>query len=146
MKKPFSAEEKKRFDEFMKQEYIAKSEWLAENLQEVAPLDFYRAIFPEGSFEKAGEQSGKPNGLALEVLGKEKGARTWVVTDELDKFIELQDSPFALAAPSAGSRMRAATVGSSKIPPTIQTIINIILFPDRFTAGVQSACVFVCSK
>ena len=110
-KKPISAEEKKRFDEFMKQEHIAKNEWLAENLQEVTPLEFYRTIFPEGSFETAGgSEERKPNGLALEVRRKEDGgARTWVVTDDLEKFIELQDSPFSLAAPiSYFGRSRAA--------------------------------------
>ena len=62
----------------------------------VSPMEFYRDIFPEGSFEEQGKQVDDchvPNGIITQikhVQGKTK-AKRWVVTDDLsaiEKFIE----------------------------------------------------------
>ena len=37
-----------------KQLYKLKNEWLGQFFEEVKPKDFYRAVFPEGSFEREG--------------------------------------------------------------------------------------------
>ena len=37
-----------------KQLYRLKNEWLGQFFEEVKPKEFYRAVFPEGSFERAG--------------------------------------------------------------------------------------------
>ena len=37
-----------------KQLYKLKNEWLGQFFEEVKPKEFYRAVFPEGSFERAG--------------------------------------------------------------------------------------------
>ena len=35
-----------------KQLYKLKNEWLGQFFEEVKPKEFYRAVFPEGSFER----------------------------------------------------------------------------------------------
>ena len=40
-----------------KQLYKLKNEWLGQFYEEVKPKDFYRAVFPEGSFEREGHCS-----------------------------------------------------------------------------------------
>ena len=40
-----------------KQLYKLKNEWLGQFFEEVKPKEFYRAVFPEGSFERAGHCS-----------------------------------------------------------------------------------------
>ena len=35
------------------------TEWLAQYFDEIEPKDFYREIFPEGSFESGGNMSGE---------------------------------------------------------------------------------------
>ena len=45
-----------------KQLYKLKNEWLGQFFEEVKPKEFYRAVFPEGSFERAGHfEDGKAN-------------------------------------------------------------------------------------
>ena len=47
-----------------KQLYKLKNEWLGQFFEEVKPKEFYRAVFPEGSFERAGHfEDGKANGI-----------------------------------------------------------------------------------
>ena len=65
-----------------KQLYKLKNEWLGQFFEEVKPKDFYRAVFPEGSFEREGHpEDEKCNGV-LTVIEGEK-ARNYVVFDEL---------------------------------------------------------------
>ncbi len=48
--------------------YAEKIEWFRKNgYEEIAPIDYYRLIFPKGSFQKSGESNGdyKPNGLLM---------------------------------------------------------------------------------
>lgn len=40
-----------------KQLFKMKNEWLEQFYEEVKPRDFYRAVFPEGSFEREGHCS-----------------------------------------------------------------------------------------
>ena len=37
-----------------KQLFKMKNEWLGQFFEEVRPKDFYRAVFPKGSFEREG--------------------------------------------------------------------------------------------
>lgn len=45
--------------------YNNKIKWLDDNFTELSPIDYYRTIFPIGSFQQEGEHNGdyKPNGL-----------------------------------------------------------------------------------
>ena len=79
--------------------YYEKNEYLKAYFEEVSPRDFYREIFPEGTFEKAGELvAGKPNGIAVDLADREHVKR-WVVTDDLKVFEDLAQSEFAITSP-----------------------------------------------
>ena len=56
-----------------KQLFKMKNEWLGQFYEEVKPRDFYRAVFPEGSFEREGhpedEKCKKILGIVAGVVG-----------------------------------------------------------------------------
>ena len=63
--------------------YTQKLNWFREQqFEEVEPMNFYRELFPVGSFEEKGNKSGKPNGILVEIV-EDRGLQT-IVTDELD--------------------------------------------------------------
>lgn len=56
--------------------YNEKIEWLESNYSEFSPTEYYRMMFPNGSFQKPKESNGdyKPNGiLQFRCKGEEKG-------------------------------------------------------------------------
>lgn len=80
--------------------------------EEVEPMEFYRDIFPEGSFERKGEfQQGKYNAIIREITnehfidkaGREKRhVNRYIVTDELDQLktvIERNTDEFCIMQP-----------------------------------------------
>lgn len=51
--------------------YQEKEAHLKVYLEEVTPYEFYRDLWPEGTFEREGHpEDNKPNGLALQIYGK----------------------------------------------------------------------------
>lgn len=67
------------------------------------PMEFYRYLFPEGSFERQGHpEDGKANGLALTITtdknGNNRGRHT-VITDGLEQIAKLLEHPFVITAP-----------------------------------------------
>ncbi len=51
--------------------YMEKNAHLEQFLEQVEPFDFYREIFPEGSFERKGHyEDSRPNGIAVSLPGK----------------------------------------------------------------------------
>ena len=97
----------------MKDLYIEKNTYLEQFFEKVAPYDFYRFIFPSGSFERRGRQDDrKPNAIAVSIdssigkvngiaLGIEGGGRTkrYTVTDELQELENLYDTAFTIMSP-----------------------------------------------
>ena len=93
--------------------YREKNAYLEQYLEEVTPHEFYREIFPEGSFERKGcYEDGKPNGIALTLsagtgvangialeVGKNGQVRRYIITDDLQKLEELVDTDFTIIAP-----------------------------------------------
>lgn len=66
--------------------------WLAEHYPEVSPLDFYRELFPQGELDKRDAFTpGKYCGMAVQVT-KERKAKRYSITDELDNLPELLSS------------------------------------------------------
>ena len=54
-----------------KQLFKMKNEWLGQFYEEVKPRDFYRAVFPEGSFEREGHpEDEKCNGVLTVIEGE----------------------------------------------------------------------------
>ena len=52
---------------------------------EVHYVDFYRDLFPEGSFERKGILDDcKPNGIAISIAAGEKKAKRYTITDDLE--------------------------------------------------------------
>ncbi len=93
--------------------YMEKNAHLEQFLEQVEPFDFYREIFPEGSFERKGHyedsrpngiavslpgKGGSVNGIALEIEGDGK-AKRYIITDDLKKLDELIDTDFTIMAP-----------------------------------------------
>ena len=80
--------------------YMEKNAHLEQFLEQVTPFEFYREIFPEGSFERKGHfedskpngivvslpgRGGSVNGIALEIEGDGK-AKRYIITDDLKTF------------------------------------------------------------
>ena len=79
--------------------YYEKNSFLKQYLDFVTMFDFYRYIFPEGSFERQGVyEDHKGNGIAVEILGKGKVKRC-TVTDGLEQLQQLQQADFAIISP-----------------------------------------------
>lgn len=82
---------------------LERAKWLTNYLEqyldEVTPYEFYRFLFPKGSFEEKGKQiDGKYNGIArvitndyyMDYLGKEKrNIKRYIITDELAMIMEI---------------------------------------------------------
>jgi hypothetical protein len=92
--------------------YLEKNVHLEQFLERVTPYEFYRLIFPEGSFERRGHfedargngiamtlpHVGGINGVALEIEGNGK-ARRYTITDDLEALKGLQDTDFTIISP-----------------------------------------------
>ena len=78
-----------------KQLYKLKNEWLGQFFEEVKPKEFYRAVFPEGSFERAGHfEDGKANGI-ITIVENDK-AKNRIVFDDLSVIDEVKGAEFAV--------------------------------------------------
>ena len=95
-----------------RQLYREKNEYLQEFLESVGTYEFYREIFPEGSFERKGHyEDAKANGIAVTIpqlgrdgsveSGVETGGRVkrYTITDDLDVLLELQGTDFTIISP-----------------------------------------------
>jgi hypothetical protein len=75
--------------------------YLSSNYEEVNFFDFYRNVFPIGSFEKKGVyEKGKYNGIAVSVGNGDKKIKRFTITDDLDvigNLVETDD--FCLMSP-----------------------------------------------
>lgn len=81
-----------------KQLFKMKNEWLGQFYEKIPPKEFYRGIFPEGSFEREGHpEDEKCNGV-LTVIEGEK-ARNYLVFDELKMVDEVKGKEFAIMSP-----------------------------------------------
>ena len=87
------------------------TEWLSQFFDEVEPKEFYRGIFPEGSFQKKGQKRESPddewiyNGIMVSVTKdkrKDGSPKVWkyIVTDDLDVIDEVgKTDDFCLMSP-----------------------------------------------
>ncbi len=72
-------------DELKKKQraYNRKNEFLDALHFEVSPEEFYRELFPEGTFERKGiQEDGKPNGIVLEFEEGKRFANREIITDD----------------------------------------------------------------
>lgn len=89
------------------------TEWLSQYFDEVEPKEFYRGIFPEGSFEKKGVQvTGGYNGIMVSVAKekREDGSsivKRYIVTDDLDVIDQVgKTDDFCLMSPISYAGMK----------------------------------------
>lgn len=77
--------------------------YLSEHLEEVMPYEFYRSIFPTGSFENAGEQvQGKYNGIMLRFASNTStNPKRITVTDDLIQLLPTKktENTFSVMSP-----------------------------------------------
>lgn len=79
-----------------KEEYRYKTKTLASEFKEVSAGDFYRDIFPIGSFERAGhKEDRKPNAIIVDI--SEKKSVNHIVFDDLGAFSECKGIKFAIS-------------------------------------------------
>lgn len=79
-----------------KVEYRYKTKTLASEFKEVSVGDFYRDIFPIGSFERAGhKEDRKPNAIIVDI--SEKKSVNHIVFDDLGAFSECKGIKFAIS-------------------------------------------------
>jgi hypothetical protein len=80
--------------------YSEKSAMLDAAGERVEAFGFYRALFPEGSFERLGHpEDNRPNGIAVKI-GKNGKAMRMTMTDDLELVRELDgDSGFVISSP-----------------------------------------------
>lgn len=82
--------------------------------QRVAPIDFYRSLFPAGSFERRGEYDDrKPNGIITRLT--ERGGVHQIITDDLDA---LHDPAAAFGSTSGDAAYIMSPMGYSGRRPT----------------------------
>ena len=93
--------------------YMEKNAHLEQFLEQVTPFEFYREIFPEGTFERQGHfEDSKPNGIAVSLPGKggsvngialeiegDGTAKRYIITDDLKKLDDLKETDFTIMAP-----------------------------------------------
>lgn len=85
--------------EIQKKQYIEKNEYLHTCYEKIEPKDFYRGIFPAGSFErKMNYDDQKPNGIILEFQEGKKRAYREIVTDDLEGFLKPREG-FTIYSP-----------------------------------------------
>lgn len=82
------------------------TEWLGKYFDEISPKEFYRTIFPEGSFQKKGEQVlGEYNGIIVSVTRQKRSdgspvIKRYIVTDDLEAIDQVcQTDDFCIMSP-----------------------------------------------
>ncbi len=79
--------------------YRKKNEYLGSFYEEVEPEEFYRTIFPDGTFERKGVQEDKkPNGILLEFHEGKKNIIRETITDDLEGLLRHRDG-FTIYSP-----------------------------------------------
>lgn len=83
--------------------FLQKNEWLRTYYEEVSAVEFYRGVFPEGSFERMGHpEDAKANGV-MTVITDGDHAKNYVVFDELNEIHKAAGAQFAIMSPVAYS-------------------------------------------
>ena len=94
----------------LRAEFTEKNDYLAAELEQVSPYEYYRDMFPEGSFEIEGDLKAdrRPNGIAsvLEDSSDPGHRYNRILFDDLAMIAELEDKEFVVVPPVAYSGRR----------------------------------------
>lgn len=81
-------------------EFIVKKRILESRYSEVSGEEFYRYLFPIGSFERAGHcEDARGNGIAVSINEETKKATKTIITDGLEQLSDLLEEPFVVCSP-----------------------------------------------
>ena len=86
--------------------FHAKNNYLEENFERVTPKEFYRGIFPEGTFERYNSMNEhKPNGILSILVDEERRGRSYnrLLFDDLEMLDYVAGKEFVIASPIAFS-------------------------------------------
>lgn len=79
--------------------YRLKNEFLQDRFKETKPMDFYRDIFPVGSFQKEKDYKKKAcNGILNIVDGSKKSKTTRIIFDDLKELEKVQKEKFVITS------------------------------------------------
>lgn len=78
--------------------FLNKGIRLNKDFPEVTAVDFYRDIFPSGSFQENGaKENNKGNGIAVSI--KDKRTKHHIITDNQEQIVSLIDLDFVITSP-----------------------------------------------
>ena len=94
----------------LEQEFQDRQDYLRKHFQEVTPFEYYRDMFPEGSFESEGveDQERRPNGIVSVLEDADQPGRRYnrILFDDLKMLDEVMDKEFVVIAPIGYSGRR----------------------------------------
>ena len=97
--------------EHYRQEFMEKEAWLSATYERVEPFDYYRDMFPEGSFEQEGQADKRPNGMLSIIRDESQRGRSYprMVFDDLGEILANLDKGTVVISPVgySGKRKRA---------------------------------------
>lgn len=97
--------------EHYRQEFMEKEAWLSASYERVEPFDYYRDMFPEGSFEREGHNDKRPNGMLSIIRDEGQRGRSYprMVFDDLGEILANLDKGTVVISPVgySGNRKRA---------------------------------------
>ena len=97
--------------EYYRQEFIEKEAWLSATYERVEPFDYYRDMFPEGSFEREGHADNRPNGMLSIIRDEGQRGRSYprMVFDDLGEILANLNKGTVVISPVgySGKRKRA---------------------------------------
>lgn len=97
--------------EHYRQEFMEKEAWLSATYERLGPYDYYRDMFPEGSFEREGQADKRPNGMLSIIQDKSQRGRSYprMVFDDLGEILANLDKGTVVISPVgySGKRKRA---------------------------------------
>lgn len=118
--------------------------WLEKYFDEVEPKEFYREIFPVGSFQKKGVQiTGEYNGILVSVTSRKREDGTpvvkrFTVTDDLDVIDEVcQTDDFCLMSPISYAG-KSRTADHSRFLYAFAVDLDRLKFKDDEPIGLQA--------
>jgi hypothetical protein len=84
-----------------KEEFLAKQEFLADYYEEVEPLEYYREMFPEDSFEMPYDLTCRPNGMLNVIRDEKQRGRSYarMIFDDLEEIEANLDKKTVVISP-----------------------------------------------
>lgn len=98
-------------------EFLEKNEFLGQYYEEVEPLDYYRDMFPEDSFEMPYDLTCRPNGILNVINDEEQRGRSYarMIFDDLEEIERNLDKKTVVISPVGYSGKRKSSKNAYQI-------------------------------